>query len=556
MSESEAAPPLKKARRGKTAPKGSKLAKLATPSGPISVRWNLGDLPSSQHKAGLAGLALCVEFLRRNPDAKGVCEIEIIDPGGLTLRVDREGMQALFDEIYAASSEEKEEGSQRNKNGEVVEPKRTVEKVVKDAKGKEKSKTFYLYDVTVPKGGLIMEWDPTPTGSTQLWLKLWRDLVWSTLRGVPATREPYDCRAEKRTATDGLEAWDALSEEPLAGVELPSTYFLGAQAKTAENASFRDLVQSQLVLHFWPFVVSIYVPVIVDREGKREFAGFALAVPEIVDLETFVQDWSQVVRERAPDAAGYRPRDAIIDLAGEAGLDVVRRTLDVVRRKQGAAATRYAISAVDVFHIEKDGNNVRTRSVQRVDPRNDRADAYGRARAAYWSATFRRQRIANLLDDEPWWQGFGRLCAQTPKELTIHDTKFQHDCRIAFTEVEMKEPDPEQPKTIEQLVYQAVRTFVLGRLASKYRLKWADVGSNPAQKADYEEKKEKVAREAFLAVRSRTGADFVAYFTSTLCSVPQHVGERGYLEFAQALTRDADIERIRSLTLLALSANS
>ncbi len=75
----------------------------------------------------------------------------------------------------------------------------------------------------------------------------------------------------------------------------------------------------------------------------------------------------------------------------------------------------------------------------------------------------------------------------------------------------------------------------------------------PAEK-DYNEKKDKIAREAFLAVRSRTGADFVTYFTGTLCSVSQRVGHEGYLELARALGDDREVERVRSLTLLALSA--
>lgn len=31
----------------------------------LKLSWNVHELPSSQHKAGLAGLALCVRFLER-----------------------------------------------------------------------------------------------------------------------------------------------------------------------------------------------------------------------------------------------------------------------------------------------------------------------------------------------------------------------------------------------------------------------------------------------------------------------------------------------------------
>jgi CRISPR-associated protein Cmx8 len=533
--------------------------KKDAPVGPLTVRWNLAELPSSQHKAGLAGLALCVAFLRRRA-FEGTCEIEAIDPGGLTLRVDRAGMQALFDDVYAASNEEqeREKAFKHKATKEDVPPKRTIEKTVVDKKGVEKVKTFYVYDQTVPRGGLVDEWDAAAAGGPKLWLKLWRDLVWTTLRGVPATREPYNCRAEKRIATDGEEAWDALATAPESSVELPSTYFLGAQARTAENASFKDLAKFQTLLHFWPFVVPIYVPSVVDRDGVHDFVGYALVVPEIVDLQGFVEEWPQVVRGRSSSAFAYLPRDAVIEVAGEAGLDIAHRALQVIGRSEGATATRPWLDAVDVFHIEKEGNNVRVRSVLRVDLRRDRADLYARIRTAYWSSTFRRLRVLNVLDDVPWWQGFGRMCATTTHELTIHNPKFRHDCRIAFTEIEMKEATgTTDPKSIEQLIYQAARTYVLGRLAAKYNLKWdAGQAANPAWKKDFEDKKEKIAREAFLAIRSRTGADFVTYFTSTICAIPQHLGESGYLEVARALQRDSEIEKLRSLTLLALSANS
>jgi len=540
-------------------PASAKKAAKDTPEGPISVRWNLAELPSAQHKAGLGGLAICVGYLQRKADRAGICEIETIDPGGLTLKVDRAGMQSLFDDIYAASLDEQERDKpfQNKKSKAEIPAKRTFEKTVVDKKGVEKIKTVYVYDQVVPRGGIIGEWDAAPAGAQKLWLKLWRDLVWTTLRGVPATREPYETRAELRPATDGSEAWDELANGPMVSVPLPSTYYLGAQATTAENVAFRDVARMRVLLHFWPFVVPIYVPSVVDRDGSRDFVGYALVVPDIVDLEGFVADWSKVARERGTDPSGYRPRDAVVDIAAEAGLDLARRALGVVARREGVAATRPWLNAVDVYHIEKEGNNVRIRSVSRVDLRRERVDEYARVRDAYWTTAFKRQRVINILEERKWWAGFGRLCAITPEELTIKDSKFRRDCRIAFTEVEMSDAASEDEKTLEHLIYQATRAYVFGRLKSKYDLFWDPaLSANPTWKKNYEEKKEKVAREAFLAVRSRTGADFVAYFTSTICSVPQRLNERAFIEVARALHDAHEVERVRSLTLLALSASS
>jgi CRISPR-associated protein Cmx8 len=519
---------------------------------PHVERWNLAELPSAQHKAGLAGLAICVQFLQRKPNRKGVCEIVALDPAGLALRVDREGMQELFDDIYDATLEEQERPAAfPNKP-----PKHTVERTIKDKKGGEKKKTFHVYDQVVPRGAVVDEWDAAPQGSDKLWLKLWRDLVWTTLRGVPATREPYELRAAKTPPQDGAEAWDSLATGPDESVPLPSTYFLGAQTKTAENVQFRDRARMQVLLHFWPFAVPIYVPSVVERDGSREFQGYAIVVPDIIDLDGFVTDWTKLARERGCEAAGYVPRDAVVDLPAEAGLDLGRRAMKIVAQREGASATKPWLTAADVFHVEKDGNNVRLRSFTRLHLERARVDAYARTKSAYWSPEFRRQRIQNILDGRPRWSdGYGRLCSTTPEELTVKDSKFRHDCRVAFTEVEMTQSDEET--TLEHRVYRMIRSFVTQRLAVKHGKDWTWErvrGTN--RESEYNDRKAKIARDAFLAVRSRTGSDFVSYFTSTICSVPQYLGEAGFIDVARALHDESQLEHVRALTLLALSANS
>lgn len=118
----------------------------------------------------------------------------------------------------------------------------------------------------------------------------------------------------------------------------------------------------------------------------------------------------------------------------------------------------------------------------------------------------------------------------------------------------MKDDVPEEEWTLEHLVYKRVYAYVYGKLDRKYKLSWEGVKGNAELEKDYREKREKVVREAFLAVRSRSCSDFVAYFTSTICSVPRHVSEAKFVELAGALMDKDRREDIRSLTLLALSA--
>ena len=74
----------------------------------LELDYNLAELPSSQHRAGLAGLVLMVQWLKRQGTHKGTCEIIRLSERGATLRINQEGLAALFDEVYAASKEEQE----------------------------------------------------------------------------------------------------------------------------------------------------------------------------------------------------------------------------------------------------------------------------------------------------------------------------------------------------------------------------------------------------------------------------------------------------------------
>lgn len=557
QADPDPTPPRVKKKRspGSKTAKPTKAIKRGQPAltEPLTLRWNLHELPSSQHKAGLAGLALWLRFQER-VEAAGVCELVSVDDASLEMRVDRQGMQSLFDLVYRADNEERaldRKWQKKLADGTKVdvEPIRVESRTETDKKGNSREKPVYIYPQTVPHGGLVADWDEGPD---KRWLKLWRDFVWSTLRGVPATREPYEARAEKRPIEDGREAWDELASEPNDGNDLPSTYYLGAQAKSAEYVSFRDINRNRFLLHFWPFAVPIYVPVSIDREGNTDFAGFALVVPDVMDLVGFVENWESLMRGRGHDVAGYRPREAVIDVAAEAGLDVSARVFDLIGA--GRAEAPPWMGAVDVFHVEKDGNNVRLRAAARVVVRRDYAREYRNAKRAYWSPVFRRQIILNILDGQPRWHGFGRLCSTLPRESTIENTRFQHDCREAFKEERaMSESESEAPTSLEVLIYRIVRSYVSGRLGSKYDLKWSP-DSGDGERSEYNKRKDKIARDAFLAVRSRTGADFVAYFTGTLCSVNQRIGQQGFLTVAAKLRNDAEIEHIRTLTLLALSA--
>lgn len=533
----------------------------------ITLDYQLAELPSSQHRAGLAGLVLMVKWLERLQVNKGICQLTRLDSYGATLQIDLDGLKALFDELYAASVEEQETGQLwKNKQKEIVPPLREAEREEKDPKtGKIKMKKVYYYPVVVPKGGLLLDLDTTATGQKGLWVKLWRDMLWQTLRGIPATRNPFSDRAEGNPTSDAAKVWQELVEPIDYTIDLPSTYFIGAQAINAENVPFKDRARYLFLLHFWPYIAQIYVPTIVDNEGKRDFNGYAFAIPDIAELDFFCQEFPDFMKTRSEDALAYYPKAAVVDLAVEGALDLFSKLTKRLETISGNQSLSSLLLGVDVIHLKKEGNSIKLLGSTRLDPEITMVDEYNRLRTSLNNIIFRRQRLLNLVNNKDWYIGFDRIFSTLPKELTFESSFFCKDVRHTFEEnnkeITMQTTDniddvtaDEITKSCEQLVYQVVRNYVYRKLKSKYQLEWPSVKGNPAKEQEYREKREKIAKEAFFAVRSRSGIDFIDFFASTLCSTPQHLTEDQFSTITKALYEETD--KVRTLTMLALSALS
>lgn len=562
MSESESTAAAPKKRASGRAKRVSKVPADAE----LDLRWRLADLPSSQHRAGLAALVLLVDWASRAKKAGRVLEILDLTSSGCRLRANREGLRDLFDAAYGARVEE--QVVKTKWPGQ--EPVRTIEIEVapsepgdsnpqaRRSRAPKREKRF-VYEVVVPTGAFLSEWEPVEEGeAARPWLKLWRDFVWGIMRGVPAQRAPFIARASSSPCTeDADEVFDELFLAPHTSVDLPSTYFLGAQQFTAESVSFRDRAATQFLLHFWPYAAALYQPISIDRDGQEQHSGFAVAIPDVADLLEFVSALPQVMKSRAPERAGYRPRGAIVDIVAEAGVDLLYRMRGRVAAREGAGDIADLVLAVDVIHCEKEGNNVRVRSTLRLLPKREIGDRHERIRKRYWNPRFRRQRILNLLDEQPWWHGFGRVISTIPhKQVFDEKSYWSRDARAAFdkqTGETAMNTDVNAPATIEEIVLRTVNIYLGHKLEAKHALRWEGV-QGTSKETEYREKKEKLATDAFLAIRARTGGDFVSYFTGTLCSVPQRMSESAYLSLSRALIEDT--EKVRTLTMLALSARA
>lgn len=546
----------------------------------IELEYNLVELPSAQHRAGLAALILMTKELRQQPwfDERDNPVVEFIElkEYSATLKLNLEGLKSLFDLAYKADVDirwttkkdkkrDYQEDEVRIREEKVFVGKKKTEKI--------KSITEYQYKVVVPYGAFLPIWDKSSDEQNKgLWIKLWRDMLWNTIRGVPATRNSFNNRCDgKAYSQDAEKFWQELNN-PEKQVGQSGNYFLGAMASNAENVPTKDLVKSQFLLHFWVFVAQVYCPMTLDKDGKRQFSGYAIAIPDVANLLDFCDEFQEVLEARDSEKYGYRPREAVIDIPEEGALDLLRLLKQRISLKTGSQTLEDLILGVELIHAEKAGNNVKMRSISYVEPIVSQVDRYTEIQKAYWCPWFRKQRLINLLNSQPEsdkpnaplkeipaWIGFDAVLSRIPRKWLL-DPYFSHDARELFN----SEGEIQMNKNVRkeaEIVYKVCQSYVLGKLDSKHHIKWdkekkkyIDTQTKNkqaiSQQSDGDEKKYKIANEAFLAVRSRTeNKAFIDYFVSTLYP---YIRKEEFAGFADKLFNNTD--EIRALTLLALAS--
>ncbi|MBW4603959.1 MAG: type I-MYXAN CRISPR-associated protein Cmx8 [Calothrix sp. FI2-JRJ7] len=534
----------------------------------LEINYQLAELPSAQHRAGLAGLVLMVQYLRDTQpwfkECEGVIlELNNLNEFGVNIKLNLQGLQALFDLTYKAFTEERSTETKIKKYHRVEEVK------VPDKKDKTKTKRVlrYFYTVTVPQGAFLSNWDKSNDNSQRgLWIKLWRDMLWNIVRGVPATRNSFNHRINGASySKDTRDIWEEL-QHPDKITGQSGNYFLGAMAVNAENIPTKDKARYQFLLHFWVFAAQVYCPAVLDKDGKRKLAGYALAIPDVAKLKNFCRVFPQVLKERDVKKWGYLPREAVIDLPEEGALDLLLLLRERIEHETGDQQLQRMILGIELIHAEKIGNNIKIRSINTVEPVKEQVDKYKRIKKSYWCPWFRKQLLVNVLRKQPDgeelsnfleikpWTDFDAVLSRIPRTW-LQDSTFSHDARNLFEQeigIKMKK----RIRDYAQIIYHVCQGYVIGKLKSKYKIKWDKDKKAYLQDGKYivqkeaDEKKYKIANEAFLAVRSRTeGKAFIDYFVSTFYPF---VKQDEFVNFTEILFNQTD--DVRAVTLLALSS--
>jgi CRISPR-associated protein Cmx8 len=547
----------------------------------FTLTYDLFNLPTAQHKAGLAGLLLMVASLQaRKMEPSPVVEEQ--SPGGARIAFTKAAIQTVFDDLYDGDWEEVSSKTKWKDK----EPKR-IEEVEVQKNGKAKREKRFLYDAVRPRGAFLQVFFPDGNG---LWVKLWRDMLWNTLRGIPKTRLAYEERAERKPSNlstnfcSNLEKALAQQKSGIVLTEsLSSSLFIGAEDANAERVPFKGPVPDNFLLHFWPIVSLIHVPRTwgLDRnkeQGLRvslQEAGFVLSIPEPADLDLFCEDARAVLRSLDVESGGLRPRSALIDVHEEGGLEYLFHFARRSTLRRGDHA--FSLCALELFHLQKQGNRIRQLAAVRILPRKDVLTDYELLRKKLWNPLFKAVVLRNLVDGNPWYSHFDRPFHQhpmplfvrcqgrTPREMTF----FGLDVRKKFASIKIQlENDTEggtmddqsRANQLSMRVYRLIQTYVNLRAEEKSGKKYKDFSKQKdsdgrvSYPQEYREARERVCSDAFLAIRGRRDQEFVEYFTGTLCSVPQYLSQEEYVAVAGALM--TDWERIKILSMLALSAHS
>jgi CRISPR-associated protein Cmx8 len=560
----------------------------------ITITYDLSDLPTAQHRAGLAGLVLQIRLMEKRQAEAGAIKIPVIETLTKTsarITLTPESLQAVFDELYAARvvealSASKWAGS-TPKRVEVVE-------VLNKANGQPKSENRFVYDVIQPTG--LLQQHYLHDGEQSPWLKLWRDMLWNIPRGNPQNRKAFERLSINQPCLEGTQVWDELckylkrtAKSEFQTSEISGTLMLGAQSVNAEGIGFLGRVEQNLLLHFWQIVVLTFVPQILKRDGKPEAKGYALCIPDVADLESFVDCFPEMLATLSSQKSGFRPADSLIDIPVQSNLEFLRYLNDIASGKAERKSWNDSVSAIESFHMIKLGNNIKLLGHAMVANRPKLVSKYERIKKNYRNPLFRAALILSLLDESPWYAKLLEVFAEQPWPFFVeHEQsprfmpRFGKDARIHLQNLQKEyhnmtsgiiaamEPETDR---LSRIVYRLVKKYVQDRTLSKLGKKLEnypeiDFKGKLIRKfdSDFHEKQQKVCSEIFLAMRSRHDQEFVSYFAGSICSTVQALKLDDYAFLTQILLRKSSTnptganppswEDVKALAMIACSASA
>lgn len=553
----------------------------------VTLNYVPSQLPSSQHRAGLAGLVLMIRWLKQQPDFQLLAGTELriidLDSDSVTVQLNQAGFNALMKTHFSAAFEEREcEKKRTNSKQEFKTIKREVRNL---DTGKSKQATLYIYTDIVPQGDLLKSFEPA-NSKNLVWTKLWQEVTWKVLRPRDNQRLPFKAMANDTEPSKIETIWNLLQDKPDSKVPLSSTHMLGAQAKNNEGVKFSDVAKNKFLLNFWSYVLQMYLPEKIDFKGKPELHGYAIAIPDVRHLTAFCQNFPAILRKRGTREQWGKPRSAIIRNLEEAGLDSLGSIHTYLSQLKLELNIEKLLFGMDVFHIvrpqDKPQSKPQMLSIRRYLPNKEAIAEVTRLQYKLYSPLFRQQYWHNLIRGRPRIEGFYNLLRDLPTNETIKNNLFCRDFRLIFhpqssimereetEEITLKrvkkssdnnkfEPIESKDISIESLLLRLLKTYTRHQLEHRFRLKWNENWNNikteelkkVAAYQDYKKKRQQIVVDLHHDLcRPRAVHEFLAYFAAKFTDIYQYITTEEYLLLAKMIQTEP--EQIRILCLLAL----
>jgi len=555
----------------------------------IVLTYSLDELPTAQHRAGLAGLLIQIRSMKaRRITASAIPDVKELTATSVGVALTAGSVQGVLDDLYEARkveivSKSKWQGTKalREQPVEQVDP----------VTGKKKSIKLYVYEVIQPSSPV---WEQClDGGADHPWLKLWRDMIWSIPRGISKTRGPFDQRAKRQPCSEGAAMWQQLNADArlrakgsLKTEEISSALMLSAQAVNAELVPFLGRVDQSFLLHFWQVVVLPFVPQFIDNDGQYESRGFVLAIPDVSDLKAFCEIFPLILHDDLRrERRGIRPADALIDIPVQANLEFLRHLRSLASSRAGAEQWSGSVRAIESFHMQKTGNTIKLLSFERVADRPALIREYERFNQTYRNPLFRSAFLRSLLRDDPWYSCMPETFAERPWPMFVESEKtprkvprFGKDARKKFRAIiedthDMKPQEMSEDQLLSRIVQRLVNKYVDGRAEAKtgkkikeFEMKIVGGKKYRTYPKEFREAQQRVCSDAFLAMRSRHDQDFVAYFVGSICSVAQYLPPTDYQFLTSILLTRPDSnpigrtrlswEDVKAVAMVAVSACS
>jgi hypothetical protein len=441
----------------------------------VTLTFDLHELPTAQHRAGLAGLIFQIDAMGpdgyRRPE-KLIPVIQELTETSAKITFTPDSMQGVFDELYSAEPFDQKFSAPKKKKGNDV-PWDAVETSTEN--GKEKK--LYVY-----RNGGVRPLAPCLsrhiTGDATAWVELWRRMVWEILRNEQA-RAPFKQIASGVPSSVGGNMWKSLSKaqksNPPARIkseDITGALMLGAQAVNAEGVSFSGRVDHNLLLHFWQLVVLTFVPQVVSKkDGKFERLGYVLAIPDVANLIDFHVEFPAILQELKSKDPKHTPAKARLDLPAQAALEILnklgeqarkadreakqqpkdanlatiaketadheersrhrlssqkrknqvdsRRTQMALAMSRADSKLRSCVRAVETYHMFKLGNNVKLLAFSRVVDRAGLDDDYRAIVERYRNPLIRAGLMRALIQERAWHWGMIELFTEYPHHFFL-----------------------------------------------------------------------------------------------------------------------------------------